>query len=161
MHTWTTFHKIGIFIRLTLHFVSVCLKIVVVISRRAVDKMTYNTERNIVWFCIESKLCKDTQNINNKVTKVSSKHCIRNQATKFNTTGSNEYFTESWLGKLATNYTQSGSRIYQGKPSLPFLEHVLRVYSFYGCETWTMRKALQDRIDGTYTRLLMRVPNIS
>ena len=27
----------------------------------------------------------------------------------------------------------------------------------YGSETWTMKKALQDRLDGTYTRLLMRV----
>ena len=31
----------------------------------------------------------------------------------------------------------------------------------YGSETWTMKKALQDRLDGTYTRLLMRVQNIS
>ena len=30
-----------------------------------------------------------------------------------------------------------------------------------GSETWTMKKALQDRLDGTNTRLLMRVQNIS
>ena len=28
-------------------------------------------------------------------------------------------------------------------------------------ETWTMKKDLQDRLDGAYTRLLMRVQNIS
>ena len=31
----------------------------------------------------------------------------------------------------------------------------------YGSETWTMKKELQDRLDGCYTRLLMRVKNIS
>ena len=31
----------------------------------------------------------------------------------------------------------------------------------YGSETWTMKKTLQDRFDGTFTRILMRVQNIS
>ena len=31
----------------------------------------------------------------------------------------------------------------------------------YGSETWSMTKKLQDSLDGTYTRLLMRVKNIS
>ena len=31
----------------------------------------------------------------------------------------------------------------------------------YGCETWTLSKALEKRLDGTYTRLLMRVQNLS
>ena len=31
----------------------------------------------------------------------------------------------------------------------------------YGAETWTMKKELQDRLYGTYTRLLMCVKNIS
>ena len=31
----------------------------------------------------------------------------------------------------------------------------------YGSETWTMKKSLKDRLDGTYTRLLMRVQSIS
>ena len=31
----------------------------------------------------------------------------------------------------------------------------------YGAETWTMKRELQDRLDGTYTRLLMRVQNMS
>ena len=31
----------------------------------------------------------------------------------------------------------------------------------YGSETWTMKKELLDRLDGTYTRLLMCVKNIS
>ena len=31
----------------------------------------------------------------------------------------------------------------------------------YGSETWTMKKSLIDRLDGTYTRLLMRVQSIS
>ena len=31
----------------------------------------------------------------------------------------------------------------------------------YGAETWTMNKEFRDRLDGTYTRLLMRVQNLS
>ena len=31
----------------------------------------------------------------------------------------------------------------------------------YGSETWTLSKKLEKRLDGTYTRLLMRVQNIS
>ena len=37
------------------------------------------------------------------------------------------------------------------------IEHIL----LYGSETWTMSKKLEDRLDGTYTRLLMRVKNLS
>ena len=59
-----------------------------------------------------------------------------------------------------TNCIPSGSLTFQGLQTLPFIEPVLKAYS-YGSETWTMKKALQDRLDGTYTRLLMRVQNIS
>ena len=31
----------------------------------------------------------------------------------------------------------------------------------YGAETWTMKKVLQNRLDGIYTRLLMRVKNLN
>jgi hypothetical protein len=31
----------------------------------------------------------------------------------------------------------------------------------YGSETWTIKKAFQDRLDGTYTRLLMKAQNLS
>ena len=31
----------------------------------------------------------------------------------------------------------------------------------YGSETWTISSKLQKRVDGTYTRLLMRIKNIS
>ena len=31
----------------------------------------------------------------------------------------------------------------------------------YGSETWTLSKKMEARLDGTYTRLLMRVQNIS
>ena len=31
----------------------------------------------------------------------------------------------------------------------------------YGSETWTLSKSLEKRLDGTYTRLLMRVQKIS
>ena len=31
----------------------------------------------------------------------------------------------------------------------------------YGCETWTLSKKAEKRLDGTYTRLLMRVKNLS
>ena len=31
----------------------------------------------------------------------------------------------------------------------------------YGCETWTLSKRMEKRLDGVYTRLLMRVKNLS
>ena len=31
----------------------------------------------------------------------------------------------------------------------------------YGAETWTVNKELEECLDGTYTRLLMRVQNLS
>ena len=31
----------------------------------------------------------------------------------------------------------------------------------YGCETWTLSKRMEKRLDGVYTRLLMRVQNLS
>ena len=31
----------------------------------------------------------------------------------------------------------------------------------YGSETWTLSKKLEKRLDGTYTRLLMRAQNLS
>ena len=31
----------------------------------------------------------------------------------------------------------------------------------YGCETWTLTKRMEKRLDGVYTRLLMRVKNLS
>lgn len=44
---------------------------------------------------------------------------------------------------------------------LAFFRACVESILLYGSETWTMKKALQDRLDGTYTRLLMRVQNIS
>ena len=31
----------------------------------------------------------------------------------------------------------------------------------YGCETWTMNRELEKRLNGTYTRMLMRARNLS
>ena len=44
---------------------------------------------------------------------------------------------------------------------LSFFRTCVESILLYGAETWTMKKELQDRLDGTYTRLLMRVQNIS
>ena len=44
---------------------------------------------------------------------------------------------------------------------LAFFRACVESVLLYGSETWTMKKELQDRLDGTYTRLLMRVQNIS
>ena len=44
---------------------------------------------------------------------------------------------------------------------LAFFRACVESILLYGSETWTMKKDLQDRLDGTYTRLLMRVQNIS
>lgn len=44
---------------------------------------------------------------------------------------------------------------------LSFFRACVESILLYGSETWTMKKDLQDRLDGTYTRLLMRVQNIS
>lgn len=44
---------------------------------------------------------------------------------------------------------------------LAFFRACVESILLYGAETWTMKKELQDRLDGTYTRLLMRVQNIS
>ena len=47
--------------------------------------------------------------------------------------------------------------IHISRVSVSCVEPVL----LYGSETWTVNKAFQDRIDGSYTRLLMRAQNIS
>ena len=47
------------------------------------------------------------------------------------------------------------------KTKLDFLRACVESILLYGSETWTVKKDLQDRLDGTYTRLLMRAQNIS
>ena len=47
------------------------------------------------------------------------------------------------------------------KTKISFFKACVESILLYGSETWTMKKELQDRLDGTYTRLLMRVKNIS
>ena len=55
--------------------------------------------------------------------------------------------------------------IWTSKLSKPFKLSIFRAavepILLYGCETWTLSKAFEKRLDGTYTRLLMRVQNIS
>ena len=47
------------------------------------------------------------------------------------------------------------------KTKLDFFRACVESIILYGSKTWTLKKDLQDRLDGTYTRLLMRVQNIS
>jgi len=65
------------------------------------------------------------------------------------------------IGKPATNCTLSGSQIFQGKKKLDFFRACIESILLHGSETCTMKKDLQDHLDGTYTRLLMRAENIS
>ena len=44
---------------------------------------------------------------------------------------------------------------------LKFFKAAVEPILLYGYETWTLSKTLEKRLDGTYTRLLMRVQNIS
>ena len=44
---------------------------------------------------------------------------------------------------------------------LKFFKAVVEPIHLYGYETWTLSKKLEKSLDGTYTRLLMRVQNIS
>ena len=47
------------------------------------------------------------------------------------------------------------------KTKVDFFRACVETILLYGCKTWTVKKDLQDRLDGTYTRLLMRAQNIS
>lgn len=66
---------------------------------------------------------------------------------------------QAWkaCNKLHTIWQSNISR----KTKLAFFRACIESILLYGSETWTMKKELQDRLDGTYTRLLMRVQNIS
>ena len=44
---------------------------------------------------------------------------------------------------------------------LKIFEAAIEPILLYGSETWTLSKKLEKRLDGTFTRLLMRVQNIS
>lgn len=47
------------------------------------------------------------------------------------------------------------------KSKIAFFKACVESILLYGSETWSMSKLLQNRLDGAYTRLLMRVKNIS
>ena len=47
------------------------------------------------------------------------------------------------------------------KLKLKFFKACVEPVLLYGSETWTVNKSFQDRIDGSYTRLLMRAQNLS
>ena len=42
-----------------------------------------------------------------------------------------------------------------------FFKACVKPVLLYGSETWTIKKAFQDRLDGTYTRLLTKAQNLS
>ena len=44
---------------------------------------------------------------------------------------------------------------------LQIFKTIIEPILLYGSETWTLSKKMEARLDGTYTRLLMRVQNIS
>ena len=44
---------------------------------------------------------------------------------------------------------------------LHIFKTIIEPILLYGSKTWTLSKKMEDRLDGTYTRLLMRVQNIS
>ena len=47
------------------------------------------------------------------------------------------------------------------KTKIAFFKACVESMLLYGSETWSMTKRLQENLDCTYTRLLMRVKNIS
>ena len=54
-----------------------------------------------------------------------------------------------WISKLDT------------KIKIQLFKCLIEPILLYGCETWTLSKKAEKRLDGTYTRLLMRVKNLS
>ena len=53
------------------------------------------------------------------------------------------------------------SKMHSTTTKVSFFRACVESILLYGSETWTMKKELLDRLDGTYTRLLMCVKNIS
>ena len=47
------------------------------------------------------------------------------------------------------------------KTKIAFFRACVESILMYGCETWTMKREFEKRLDGTYTRLLMRAQNLS
>ena len=47
------------------------------------------------------------------------------------------------------------------KTKISFFRACVESILLYGAETWTMKRDLEKRLDGTYTRLLMRVQNMN
>ena len=47
------------------------------------------------------------------------------------------------------------------KIKLQIFKTIIEPILLYGSETWTISKKMEERLNGTYTRLLMRVQNIS
>ena len=65
---------------------------------------------------------------------------------------------QSWVAcsKLHTIWTSGIST----KTKINLFKTCVESILLYGSETWTMSKQLEKRLDGTYTRLFMRVQNI-
>ena len=66
---------------------------------------------------------------------------------------------QAWVAcnKLHTIWTSGIST----KTKINLFKTCVESILLYGSETWTMSKQLEKRLDGTYTRLLMRVQNIN
>ena len=66
---------------------------------------------------------------------------------------------KAWAACNAMNKLWSSSLDRNFK--LKIFKTAIELILLYGSETWTLSKKLEKRLDGTYTRLLMRVQNIS
>ena len=66
---------------------------------------------------------------------------------------------KAWHGQRATTCTKYGPHSYPTKIKL--FRATVEPILLYGSETWTLSKKLEKRLDGTYTRLLMRAQNPS
>ena len=77
-------------------------------------------------------------------------------------TSEKDFLTRKGMAWSACNalhkiWTSNLSREFKLKIFKAAIEPIL----LYGSETWTLSKKLEKRLDGTYTRLLMRVQNLS
>ena len=84
---------------------------------------------------------------------------ILKQVDNFKYLGSYIYIYISSSKKDFASHYMDLWHLNQNKNKL--VQNLFKSKPLYGSETWTMSKQLEKRLDGTYTRLLMRVQNIN
>ena len=114
---------------------------------------------------LTSTLLKDAQDLLTSVENTSAKVCLFLNArkTEYKYLGSmKDFMIHTGQAWAACNRPQP---IWQSNTlrstKLASFRACVESIRLYGLETWTMKKALQDWVDGRYTRLLTRVQNIS